>query len=197
MTPKHLPQRLTREEAQRLLAVPNRRAPTGVRNRAILRVFYRAGLRCAEALALTPRDVQLVRDKHGEVHCELRVNRGKGDKDRVVWADPVTVEILEQWRAIRPPSEWFFCSLFGRNAGAQLDTGYVRAMVARYGRRAKIDIRCHPHLLRHTYASELLEEGYTVAEVQKLLGHSDLGTTQIYLHLVDERLRERLATRAG
>jgi integrase/recombinase XerD len=198
MTPKHLPQRLTREEAQRLLAIPNRRAPTGVRNRAILRVLYRGGLRCAEALALTPRDIQFSRDDRGEVNCEIRVNRGKGDKDRVVWAgDPLTVEILEQWRAIRPSSPWFFCALFGENIGAQLDSGYVRAMVARYGRRAQLDIRAHPHLLRHTFASELLEEGYTVAEVQKLLGHSDLGTTQLYLHLVDERLRERLAARTG
>lgn len=190
MTAKKLPQRLTRDEAQRLLAVPNRRAPTGVRNRALLRLFYRAGLRCQEALDLKPRDLQLSRN-------EIRVNEGKGGKDRVVWIDPVTIEILESWRDIRPSgSEWFFCALF-RDPGRQLDSGYVRAMIARYGRRAKIDIRCHPHLLRHTFASELLEDGCTIAEVQKLLGHEDLGTTQMYLHLVDERLRERLIERPG
>jgi integrase/recombinase XerD len=186
---KRLPKRLTRVEAAALLAVPNRRAPTGIRNRALLRVFYRAGLRCSEALNLRPRDVQLSRS-------EIRVNAGKGDKDRIVYIDPATAEMLERWREIRPESPWFFCVLF-RNVGAQLDDGYVRAMVARYGNRAGIAIRCHPHLLRHSFASELLEEGCTIAEVQKLLGHEDIGTTQIYLHVADERLRERLLERQG
>ncbi len=184
--PRHLPKRLTREEVARLLAVPNRRAPTGVRNRALLRVLYRGGLRCSEALDLRPRDVQLGRN-------EIRINAGKGDKDRVVWIDDSTVEILDRWRAIRPgKAATFFCTL----NGARLDDGYVRAMVARYGRRAGIQIRCHPHLLRHTFATELLEDGYLLTEVQQLLGHSDLETTQIYLHVSNETLRLRLKERA-
>lgn len=181
-----LPKRLTREEAAKLLSIPNRRAPTGVRNRALMRSFYRAGLRCAEALDLRPRDVQLARN-------ELRVNAGKGDKDRVVWIDDGTVEILDRWRAIRPTSEWFFCTL----KGARLDEGYVRTMVARYGRRAQIEVRVHPHMLRHSYATELLEDGFSIVEVQKLLGHADLETTAIYLHVTDESLRLRLRDRAG
>lgn len=190
MAPKKLPQRLTREEAARLLAVPNRRAPTGIRNRALLRVFYRAGLRCSEALDLRPRDVQLARN-------EIRVNQGKGDKDRVVWIDDQTVEILDRWRTIRPRSEWFFCSIFGGQRGHRLDDGYVRAMVARYGRRAGLDVRAHPHMLRHSFASELLEDGFSIAAVQKLLGHERLDTTQVYLHVVDEDLRDRLSSRPG
>jgi site-specific recombinase XerD len=183
---RHLPERLTRDEVGRLLAVPNRRAPTGVRNRAMLRVFYRAGLRCQETLDLRLRDVQLGRN-------EIRVNAGKGDKDRVVWIDDGTVEVLDRWRAIRPKSDFFFCTL----KGGLIDDGYVRAMVARYGRRAGIEIRCHPHLLRHTYATELLEDGYSVAEVQQLLGHADLETTSIYLHVANETLRLRLKDRSG
>lgn len=183
---RHLPKRLTREEAARLLAVPNRRAPTGVRNRALLRLLYRAGLRCSEALELRPRDVQLTRN-------EIRVNSGKGDKDRVVYIDAGSAEILDRWRAIRPRSEWFFCTL----QGGRLNDGYVRAMCARYGRRAGLDLRVHPHLLRHTFATELLEDGYTVVEVQQLLGHADLETTAIYLHVSNESLRRRLAERAG
>lgn len=185
-TRRHLPKRLSREEAAALLAVPNRRAPTGVRNRALLRVYYRAGLRCAEALALTPRDVNVTRK-------ELRVNAGKGDKQRLVWVDPETLEIIDRWKTIRPRSEFLFCTL----AGGQLDTGYVRAMVARYGRRAGIETRVHPHMLRHSFASELLEEGWPIHGVQKLLGHEDLETTSLYLHLVDDELQRRMAERPG
>lgn len=183
---KHLPKTITREEAARLLARPSRRYPTGIRNRALLRVFYRAGLRCSEALELRVRDVRLERS-------EIRVNAGKGDKDRVVWIDSTTVEILERWKLARPRGELFFCTL----AGARLDDGYVRSMVARYGRKAGIEVRVHPHMLRHSYATELLEDGYSVIEVQKLLGHSDLETTSIYLHVVDAALRERLIDRPG
>lgn len=184
--PKHLPKNLTREEAAALLAVPNRRVPTGIRNRALLRTFYRGGLRCAEALALSPRDVRLSRG-------ELVVNAGKGDKDRVVWVDEQTVEILDRWKAIRPRSDWFFCTL----RGMQLDDGYVRAMAARYGKRAGIGIRVHPHMLRHSFATELLEDGFSSFAVQKLLGHERLETTELYFHLVDEDLRQRLLSRPG
>lgn len=183
---KHLPKRLTREEAALLLARPNRRAPTGIRNRALLRCFYRAGLRCSEALDLKLRDVQLAKNT-------IRVNAGKGDKDRVVYIDQATTEILDRWRLIRPSgSEWFFCTL----KGGRLDDGYVRTMVARYGKKAGItEIRCHPHLLRHTFATELLEDGYSIIEVQQLLGHEDLETTSVYLHVSNESLRRRLADR--
>lgn len=150
-----------------------------------MRLLYRAGLRCEEALELTLRDVDVRRG-------EVRVNRGKGDRDRVVWIDEATAEILDRWKQIRPRGEWFFCTL----QGTQLDDGYVRRMVARYGRKAGLTIRCHPHLLRHTYASELLEDGFSILDVQRLLGHADLATTSIYLHLSDETLRRRLLARS-
>lgn len=124
---------------------------------------------------------------------ELRVNAGKGDKDRVVWIDSATVEILDRWRDRRPKSEWFFCTL----DGGQLLDSHVRHMVARRGRKAGIGVRCHPHMLRHSYASELLEDGYSILNVQKLLGHADMETTAVYLHLVDEELRLRLRDRPG
>src|SRR5690349_2912555 len=117
---RKLPKRLSREEAAALLAQPSRRAPTGVRDRALIRLLYRAGLRCAEALALRPRDVQLARH-------EIRVNAGKGAKDRVVWIDEATVEILQRWKDIRPRSEFFFCTL----RGAPLAGADVRKMLAR------------------------------------------------------------------
>jgi site-specific recombinase XerD len=186
IAPRHLPKRLTREEAAALLAQPNRRYPTGLRDRALIRLLYRAGLRCSEALDLRTRDVQLARH-------EVRVNAGKGDKDRVVWIDDTTVEILDAWKAVRPRAEFFFCTL----AGGRLDDSAVRHMMARRGRKAGIEIRVHPHMLRHSYATELLEDGYQLPHVQRLLGHADLETTAIYLHLVDEELRLRLIERPG
>lgn len=183
---RKLPKRLTREEAAALLAQPNPRYPTGVRDRALLRVFYRAGLRCQEALDLRPRDVQLKRN-------EIRVNAGKGDKDRVVWIDATTVEILDRWRQSRPRSDWFFCTL----EGGKMQSSHVRHMVARRGRKAGIEVRCHPHQLRHSFASELLEDGYSILSVQRLLGHEDLETTSVYLSLVDEELRLKLIDRTG
>lgn len=177
---------MSREEAAALLAQPNARYPTGIRDRALLRVFYRAGLRCSEGLDLRPRDVQLGRS-------EIRVNAGKGDKDRVVWIDATTVEILDRWKLIRPKSEWFFSTL----EGGQLESSHIRHMVARRGKHAGIEVRCHPHMLRHSYASELLEDGFSILQVQKLLGHEDLETTSLYLHLVDEDLRLKLIDRSN
>jgi integrase/recombinase XerC len=151
-----------------------------------MRLMYRTGLRCAEALALRPRDVVLARH-------EVRVNEGKGKKDRVVWMDAATVEYLERWRDVRPPSEFFFCTL----KGAELRDRDVRAMMARRGRKAGIEIPVHPHLLRHTFASEYLEDGGTEPELQVLLGHRDPRTTRIYTHLANERVRQLLIERPG
>jgi site-specific recombinase XerD len=92
---------------------------------------------------------------------------------------------------IKPKSDWFFCTL----KGGRLSDRQMQAMMNRRGRKAGIEIRCHPHLLRHTYATELLEDGYSIIEVQKLLGHAQLSTTAIYLHVADENLRRRLVAR--
>lgn len=181
---RKLPKRLTREEVAALLAQPSRRYPTGIRDRALMRLLYRGGLRCAEALALRPRDIVLARH-------EIRVNEGKGGKDRVVWVDGATVEMLARWKDIRPSSEFFFCTLAGRS----LRDSDVRDMVARRGRKAGIEIRVHPHLLRHTFASEFLEDGGTLIELQQLLGHERLETTAIYAHTANERLRQLLISR--
>lgn len=184
--PKELPKRLTREEVAALLAQPNRRYPTGIRDRALLRVMYRAGLRCAEALALEPRDVQLSRN-------EIKVVRGKGGKDRVLWVDEATVEMLARWKDVRPASPFFFCTLKGR----ELRSRDVREMVARRGRKAGVEIPVHPHLLRHTFASEMLEDGCSEAELQKALGHASADMTRRYTHVADARLRAFMISRPG
>ena len=164
--PRKLPRRPTRAEAAALLAAPSRRWASGRRNAALIAVFWRTGLRCSEALDLHPDDVHL--DEH-----ELRVVSGKGGKDRVVYLDPETTELLRGWADVRPESAYFFCTRSGR----RLDSGYVRRALRRYGRRAGITSKVSPHRLRRSLASELVEENFSVAEVQKLLGHERLETT--------------------
>jgi integrase/recombinase XerD len=186
MPPKKLPPRLTAEEVAALVAIPNRRYKTGARNRALIRFLYRTGLRCAEALAVRRRNLDLDL-------MQVTVIDGKGKKDRVVPFDSTTAEIIQGWLDVKPRSDYVFCTL----TGGQVKDAYVREMLARYGAKAGIEIRCRPHLLRHTFASEFLEQGGTIIELQYLLGHSDPKTTMIYTHVSNARLRKWLNSRPG
>jgi site-specific recombinase XerD len=158
--------------------------PTGVRNRAFMATMMFAGLRCAEAVSLRPRDVDL----SGYL---LRV-RGKGDKDRVVPIDQTLEAFLIEWRALRPSASRFFSTL----SGGELDKAYVREMVGRYGQKAGIPFRVHPHLLRHTAATRWLNELLLSSrEVQMLLSHARLATTERYVHAsVPDLVRKLRAT---
>lgn len=175
---KKKPPRLRREEVQRLLAIPSRRYKTGIRNRAMIVLLWRSGLRCSEMLNLTLRDLDFERGI-------VSVIDGKGGKDRDVYVDFATVEIVKQWLAVKPRSKHIFCTL----KGGRLSDSYVREMLARYGVKAGIEIRVRPHLLRHTFASEFLEDGGTLIELQVQLGHSRLDTTTIYAHHSNARVR--------
>ncbi|MGH3052787.1 MAG: tyrosine-type recombinase/integrase [Gaiellaceae bacterium] len=168
-----LPRSLTADERRRLLAQPSREYPTGIRNRALMAAMLYAGLRCAEALALRPRDVDFST-------YLIAVVDGKGGKDRVVPIDAALEPLLLEWRRRRPPGPRFFSTL----AGKELGDRYVRRMVKRYAEKAGIDEDVHPHLLRHSCATAWLNErDLNVREVQVLLGHARLATTERYLHV--------------
>ncbi len=185
------PEPLTPDEARTLLRACSRRAPTGVRNAALLAVLYRGGLRVSEALALEPKDVDR---KHGTV----RVLHGKGDRARTVGLDAGAFALVERWLEKRKAlgikrSAPLFCTLDGR----PVDSSYVRHAVKRLAARAGIEKRVHPHGLRHTHAAELAREGVPMNVIQAQLGHSSLATTSRYLahvapqHVVDAmRARE-------
>jgi site-specific recombinase XerD len=167
---------LTDAEVRQLLAQCSRRAPTGVRDRALIVIMYRAGLRVEEALALRPADVDA---DHGTV----RVLHGKGDKARTVGIDDGALAVIDVWLAerkrlgINGGRSKLFCTL----KGTPLSPEQVRQMVKRRADHAGIEKRVHPHGLRHTYAAQLADEGAPVNVIQQALGHSTLSTTSIYL----------------
>lgn len=180
--PRKLPEILTEEERKALLAQPNPKCPTGLRNLCLLRLMVDTGLRLAEVINLKAKDIDWTSGK-------TRVH-GKGKKDRVLWLNEDELELLKRWREDRPASEFLFATL----KGEQLNPRYVRAMVDRLAKKAGITKSIHPHTLRHTFASDLYRETTNLRLVQKALGHSDISTTQIYTQIVDSELEEALKT---
>jgi site-specific recombinase XerD len=180
MAPTIRPQRLeadllTPAEVESLIRACSKRAPTGIRNRALVAVLWRCGLRLGEALALAVKDVNL--DEH-----TVTVQNGKGGKRRVVGLDVGTALLLEQWharrRTLRVPSRApLFCTL----KGDSIDQSYVRHLLKRLSRKAGVERRAHAHGLRHRYAVDLVKEGADLLTVRDLLGHSSAATTQTYL----------------
>lgn len=185
---KKLPETLTIEEVNALLKQPNRKCPTGLRNYAAMLVMYRAGLRVSEVVNLQARDIDWQQG-------DLKVVDGKGGKDRVVPLELWVLDTLKQWKAAKPKnSKGLFCTL----KGEKLNDRYIREFVKRYGEKAGISkIKgVHPHMLRHTFATELLGKGFNIREVQELLGHSDLSTTMIYTHVNPVEIRTKIRQRS-
>lgn len=172
------PEVLTPGEIAALLRVPSPRAPTGIRNRALIAVLYRGGLRVSEALALERRDLN-------PAAGTLTVRHGKGDRARTVGMDPAAFALVERWldvrrqRGLSRPSV-VFCTLAGR----PLQASYIRALLPRLARKAGIEKRVHAHGLRHTCAAELAVEGTPVPLIQQQLGHASLHTTTVYLRSI-------------
>ena len=178
---KKLPKTLSEEEVKRLLTAPNKNCPSGLRNRCLLQIMVDAGLRVGEALALASHDLDL---DHGAV----RIWRGKGAKDRTAYISEHTADLCRLWMKQRPvKAKSFFCTL----KGAPLKDAYVRAMVYRMRKRAGIEKHVHPHMLRHTFATLRLERGDNIRQLQQVLGHASVSTTQIYTHVFDEDLARR------
>ena len=181
---------LTEDEVKALIRASSNRAPTGVRNRALITVMYRAGLRLSEALTLRPKDIDA---EAGSV----TVLHGKGGKRRVVGLDPGSMAILLRWVDKRHQygltgRSPLFCTLQGR----PLHPSYVRTLLHRLGTKAGIEKRVHPHGLRHTMAFELMWEGVPAPVIQQQLGHTSLATTQRYLdHIAPKELVETMQRR--
>lgn len=175
---KFPPEILTGEEVRRLLAACGR-GPAGKRNRGLIAVFAGSGLRLQEALDLMPKDLN-------EDECTIRVLHGKGNKARTAALTDRAAARVSQWLRERDhrgltDRHPLFCTISSNAFGKKLSQGYVRALLPRLAKRARIGKRVHPHGLRHFYASTLRREGKDIAAISQLLGHSSIATTARYL----------------
>ena len=178
---------LTPGEVAALLDGCSRRAPTGIRNRALLTLLYRSGLRVSEVLALRPADVDL--DARS-----VRLLDTKSGRAQTRGYHPTADDALARWldarRALGIRGGRLFCTL----AGQPVSDDYVRGLLRRLRARAGIAKRVHPHGLRHTFAVELERAGTPVTVISKLLGHSSVAVTARYLdHLTNGQAVEALA----
>jgi integrase/recombinase XerD len=184
-----LPTYLRVEEINKLLEAPNLSTPIGLRDRAMLEILYSTGLRVSELLNLRITDVDM---RVGCVRCI-----GKGDKERLVPIGRKAIEAIQQYLAhgrpkfarpasLPPHSQALLLTSIGR----RLSRVSIWKIMHDYGVRLGLRGRLTPHKLRHSFATHLLERGADLRSVQLMLGHADISTTQIYTHVVEERLKE-------
>jgi integrase/recombinase XerD len=182
---KTLPKFLSTDEVDRLLASPDTSEPRGVRDRALIELFYATGLRVSEMVNLRQQDLNL---ESGYLTCT-----GKGRKQRLVpIGDEASSWLARYIKEARP-------ALLKKRASPRLfvnargGVGITRVgfwkILKKYGRDAGLPRTLSPHVLRHSFATHLLERGADLRAIQMMLGHSDLSTTQIYTHILDARLR--------
>jgi integrase/recombinase XerD len=183
--PRNLPRPLTVDEVAALVAAPGQDGPVPLRDRAILETLYGAGLRISELVALDVDDVDL---EEGSVRA-----LGKGAKERIVPLGRFAVKSLEAYLTRARPTlagPRSRGALFLNRRGGRLTRQGSTNIIKEMARRAGIRKRVTPHMLRHSFATHLLEGGADVRVVQELLGHASLATTQIYTLVTQDRLRD-------
>ena len=181
-----LPCVLSEDEVVRLLNQPDITTAEGFRDRTMLEVLYATGMRVSELINLTLERVDL--------NMKYIIAFGKGSKERIVPLGSVAAEFLQQYlEKVRPKlthedrnTNIVFLAFGGHELTRQRFWQIIRA----YGRKANINKALTPHILRHSFATHLLDNGADLRSVQELLGHSDISTTQIYTHLTNKRLRD-------
>ena len=180
-----LPKYLDLGEVDRLLAQPDTSTPRGTRDKALIEVLYATGLRVTELLSLKAGDIAL---DAGYLTCI-----GKGDKQRIVPLGQSAVDWVKRYVAEARPallkgrkSPWLFVNA---KAGGRLSRVGFWKVLKEYGIKAGVSRDLSPHVLRHSFATHLLDRGADLRAIQMMLGHADLSTTQIYTHVLEARLR--------
>jgi integrase/recombinase XerD len=185
---RSLPGYLRLDEVEKLLELPDQTTPLGLRDRAMLEVLYSTGLRVSELTSLRVMDLDT---KVGCVRCI-----GKGDKERIVPVGRKALAIVEKYlrhgriALIGTTRGTAGAFLFVNRRGRRISRVGVWKIFSSYGRKAGLRVPLTPHMLRHSFATHLLERGADLRSVQLMLGHSDISTTQIYTHVVEERLKQ-------
>ncbi|MFC1984126.1 tyrosine recombinase XerC [Chloroflexota bacterium] len=182
---RRLPSFLTREEINRLLEAPNLSTPQGLRDRALLELLYASGLRVSELVSLNLEQVNLDTN-------EIRV-WGKGSKERIVlMGQPAARALTAYLRQGRPEllGKKESSALFLNRYGRRLIERRVQRILEKYTNIAGMGKRVYPHMLRHTFATHLLDGGADLRVVQELLGHASLSSTQIYTHVSKSQARK-------
>jgi len=181
---KKIPDALSINEVTALLEQPNIRQQQGIRDRAILEALYATGMRVSEAANLKKDNVNL---EVGFLRCI-----GKGNKERVIPIGKKAITSLQRYLTLTRPKllkgkagECLFLNRFGKRISRQS----LWKIIKRYARQAGIKKPIRPHILRHSFATHLLERGADLRSVQEMLGHSNISTTQIYTHINKDRLK--------
>lgn len=172
-------------ELERLLSAPDSTQAKGLRDRAILELFFSTGLRVSELCSLNTDSIDLSRD-------EFSV-RGKGEKVRVVFLSPTAKDALRDYLKKRKDMEdalFIGLSTINKNKSERLTSRSIERIVKQYAIKAGIGKKMTPHILRHSFATDLLQNGADIRSVQMMLGHSSVSTTQIYTHVTDKHLKE-------
>ena len=181
--PQSMPKVLSAQEIQKLLRAAKTGTWYGIRNHTILTTFLDSGLRLSELINLNVEDVDL----HSQ---SIRVRNGKGSKDREVFVGRMSARSLRRWAEVRSyglTTDAYFSTRDGR----RLDKRNVARIIERISSRASMsDRRVHPHLLRHTFATHYIRNGGDAFSLQRILGHSDIKTTMIYVNLAGSDLRD-------
>jgi len=180
-----LPEFLSVEEVDRLLEQPDKSNPVGMRDRGMIELMYSCGLRVSELCNISVSDLQA---EAGYLRCI-----GKGNKERLVPVGKKALDALRVYlRKGRPKllRESSTAHLFLNQKGHRLDRIAFWKILSDYGRKAALRRALTPHMLRHSFATHLLDRGADLRSVQMMLGHSDISTTQIYTHVVEERLKQ-------
>ena len=172
------------DELKRLLNAPDPQTSEGLRDKAMLELLFSTGLRVSELCALDS-DIDLNKD-------EMSV-RGKGDKVRVVFFSETAKQAVKDYLKQRKDlNEALFISLNSqiKKENSRLTTRSVERIVKQYAIKAGITKKVTPHIIRHSFATDLLQNGADLRSVQMMLGHSNISTTQIYTHITDKQLKE-------